>query len=525
MSSSLALKIKATEKSSPQFNFSRLPKDVGLRIPLYNFQVQGAYYLLAMKKAILADATGLGKTAQVIALIELLRYFKEKRNQWIIVATPSTLFQWQDEFDKFSVNFKPLLGNVSRRERIAYYVTGGWDVYILSYQVFIRDWDIIRDLGIRNWIFDDGHFFRHHDTKTATIVKLLTKGASRIIIATATPMQKSPLDIHSLLEALGLTHVFGSRIGFENHYCVMRKVRFFLRNGQDRFKKEFVRARNLSELRQRLYPYIIQRRFKDVGKDLPSLIVKPIWLQLSPQQQELQKQIRQKILQMWTAGEMTWVRNTGFHRMRQICAGTRTAEFPVDFSTKLDAIEQFVEDKLGGEKVLIYSFYKETVRVIAERLRRMGRTDFATITGDMNDHKERERIRNRFLNDPLLKILVGTDCIKTGLNLQSARYLLCVDLILNAQEITQLIGRIRRLGSTVDTVVVYFLLTKGTIEERLWGKLKYESALFDCIFRQKSEVFPVLSNMEMASLLELPLSNLRIDSQKPQDGAVVRSQT
>ncbi len=505
MSYSLALKIKRTSKSNPAFGFDRLPKKIGLRQPLYNFQVQGMFYLMAAKKAILADATGLGKTAQCIGLIHLLEYQKRENNRWIIVATPSTMYQWEEEFIKFGTLPPPVLGCVERRERIAHYVTNFWQTYIISYQTLLRDWDIIRDLGIPNWIFDDAHFFRHHSTKTAVVIKSLTKNANRVILSTATPMQKSPMDIHSLLESLGLTNVFGSMIGFENHYCVMRKVRIFLRSGQERFRKEFVRARNLDELRKRLYPYIIQRRFKDVGKELPSLIVKPVWLPLTPQQAELQKQIHQKTLQMWAAGQTQWVRNTGFHRMRQICAGTRTAEFPVDFSSKLDAIEQFIEDKLGGEKVLIYSFYKETVRVIAERLQRAGRTDFAVITGDVSDKRERETIKQRFLHDPKLKILIGTDTIKVGLNLQSARYLLCVDLILNAQEITQLIGRIRRLGSTVDTVVVYFLLTKGTLEERLWGKLKYESALFDCIFRQRSEVFQPLTDTEMATLLELPV--------------------
>lgn len=87
-----------------------------------------------------------------------------------------------------------------------------------------------------------------------------------------------------------------------------------------------------------------------------------------------------------------------------------------------------------------------------------------------------------------------------GLNLQSARYLLMMDLILNAQETQQLIGRIRRIGGKPH-VVVYPLVTMGTIEEALFRSLSYEAALFDAIFDQNTEAFPKLSAMEIATML------------------------
>lgn len=497
----LSLKIKQAARSHPNFQSSSLP-DIGLIQPLRPFQQQGMLYAYAAKKCIIADATGLGKSAQCIGLISLITHKHNEDDRFLLVAPPPTIIQWSDEFSKFSSIAHPVLGIFGPEERVSNYVSG-FHVMIISYQVLIRDWEMINDLGIRNWIFDDAHFFRHHWTKTAGVVKQLTRNANRIVLTTATPMQKSPMDLHSLLEALGLNRVFGTAVGFENHYCVIRKTRRTLRDGRTFWKKEFVRARNLPELKDKVYPYVIQRTFADVGEELPGLIVKPIWLYLSERQRQLQEQAHKKLVKLWDAGELATIRNKGFHFMRQLCAGTRTAGFKDDSSTKLDAICQFVDDKLGSEKVLIYSFYKGTVRTLVERFKKSGRTDFEVITGDITSKVERERIRNRFLKDPALKILIGTDAIKVGLNLQSARYLLCVDLILNAQELVQLIGRLRRMGATCKNVVVYFLLTKGTIEERLWNRLKYESALFDVIFEQKSDVFPSLDSIELASLMGL----------------------
>ena len=50
-------------------------------------------------------------------------------------------------------------------------------------------------------------------------------------------------------------------------------------------------------------------------------------------------------------------------------------------------------------------------------------------------------------------------------------------------------------------MVVYPLVTKGTIEEALYRSLSYEAALFDAIFDQNTEAFPKLTALELATLL------------------------
>lgn len=289
----------------------------------------------------------------------------------------------------------------------------------------------------------------------------------------------------------------------------MRTVNFAIRHGIIRKRKEFVRARNLDELKQKVNPFMIQRTFMDCGKFLPELIVKPIWLGMTELQTQLQEQLHKRMMEAWDKGELVKIRNIGFHAQRQLCAGTKTLGLETDESTKLDAVIQFVEDKLGeNEKVLIYSFYKKTVAAIADRLTKIGRTDFEVITGDITSKPQREYIRKRFMEDPTCRILIGTDALKVGLNLQSARYLIMVDLILNAQEIMQLIGRIRRLGSKNKNVVLYILLTTGTIEERLFKKLKYEAALYDIVFGKTTSIFPALDSMEIAALMGLPVKEV-----------------
>jgi len=485
-------------------DLSQLFPKIGLKLPLYNFQKKGVLYLYAAKKCILGDNTGLGKTIQIIGLIQAIQNLeKNQNNRWILVVPPSTILQWMTEWEKFSTLEPLTLGIGNRRERISHYMMQGWQFYIMSYQILWRDWEEVADLGIKNWVFDDAHFFRHHNTKTAHIIKdYLIKGANRVILSTATPIMKDVRDLHSLLEGIGLRHVFGSQIGFENHYCQIRKTRHILKDGRAFWKKEVVGLRNKTELKAKLNPYYLMRTFEDVGEELPKLVVKTVRLRLHKDQIKIHEQLRKRMIKAWDSGQFRTVRNKGFHSMRQVCSGTQTMGFEKDVSSKLDAIEQFIADKLGRkDKVIIYSFYKQTVYTICERLKKMNRTDFEYITGDITDKHERERIKQRFLTEKDCRILVGTDAIKTGINLQSARYLIMVDLILNPQEIVQLIGRMRRLGSKEKHVVLYVLLCKGTIEEGIWNRLKWEAAISSVIFDKASDVFPKLTDVELMTLV------------------------
>jgi len=501
MDSKKALYIKHKPED---ISFSSLP-DFGLKKPLRDFQVKGLLYLYYAKKCILADSTGLGKTVQCVALFQLLEKLKEKEfgNRWIIVVPPTVMYQWQEEFRKFTTLPEPVICNVPFRERLNYYI-GDWSqFYVMSYQTLWRDWEYLKQMNIKNWVFDDAHFFRHHSTKTARIVKHLTKDANRVILCSATPIQKNLLDLHSLLEALGLNHIFGSKHAFENRYCVVKLERKVLRDGRSFTKKTVVGIKNVEELKQKLDPFYLKRTFNDVKKELPSLIVKPILLDLYPQQQKLYKQTKNSVLRAWDAGNVKTLINKGFHSLVQICSGTQTAGLDTDCSSKLDLIEDFIQYKLDSDdKMIIYSYYKRTIQTLLRRLRKYSLEDSCvTITGDDRNKFEREEVRKRFQDDPSCRILIGTDAIEVGLNLQSARYLLMVNLILNPQRMVQLIGRLRRIGSKYKTIVVYVLIAKHTIEERLWRKINFEALINDIVFNEKSDVFTSFKHSDIIGML------------------------
>lgn len=450
-------------------------------------------YLYYSKKGILADATGLGKTVQCLSLFQFLEQYTDEDNRWVIIVPPSVVYQWEEEFKKFT-EFSPAVAVGDRDSRIPYYFSPNWQFLITTYQLLWRDWALIADLRIKNWVFDDAHFFKNHDTKTADYVKRLTKGASRVVLSTATPIQKTPMDIHSLLEVFELTHVFGTASGFEKHYCDMRYTIGYRRNGVRYTNREFIRAKNTKELREKLKPYVLKRTFKNVGHTLPKLTVQPVWLDMNKQQVGLYNQKKNTLIKAYDEGVLRKVKNSGYHKMRQICAGTRTAGYEEDSSPKLDAVEFFIKEKLGkGEKVVVYAYYKETVRTLVRRLEKLKNKgeytgSWVTMTGDDKNMASREFAKQQFTNNPSCCVLIGTDAIQVGLNLQVARYMLMMDVIPNAKNIEQLVGRVRRMGGHPH-VIVYPMLMKRSIEESLWRKVKFEAVMSDALFDERGDIF------------------------------------
>lgn len=479
--------------------------DFELKQPLHDFQVSGLFYLYYAKRGILADATGLGKTVQCVSLFQFLEQYTDEDNQWVIIVPPSVVYQWKDEFKKFT-HLNVAIVNGDRQSRIPYYLSPNWQFLITTYQLLWKDWEMLHDLGIKNWVFDDAHFFKNHDTKTAGIVKDLTASANRIILATATPIQKTPMDIHSLMEALHVTYYFGSPIGFENHYCVVRTTTGYGRGGKKFRRKEFIKAKNTGELRRRLRPFCLKRTFKTVGHVLPTLTVQPVWLDMHDVQRKLYNSKKSDILEAYEKGALSRVKNTGYHYMRQVCGGTRTVGMTEDISPKLDTIELFLTEKLSkGEKMVVYAFYKETVRTLVRRLEKLRKSGvytgtWVTMTGDDKDMAHREHAKQEFTHNPNCRVLVGTDAIQVGLNLQAARYMLLVDWIPNAKRVEQLIGRIRRMGGHAH-VVVYPILMRQSIEESMYRRTKFEAVMSDAIFDERGEIFK-LSDNEFIKMLK-----------------------
>jgi superfamily II DNA/RNA helicase len=87
----------------------------------------------------------------------------------------------------------------------------------------------------------------------------------------------------------------------------------------------------------------------------------------------------------------------------------------------------------------------------------------------------------KFRRDAECRVFLSTDAGGVGLNLQAASAVVNFEPPWNPARLEQRIGRVHRLGQAHPVHVVH-LLTKGTIEERVWETLKLKKSLFAGVF-------------------------------------------
>ncbi len=136
--------------------------------------------------------------------------------------------------------------------------------------------------------------------------------------------------------------------------------------------------------------------------------------------------------------------------------------------SRLVKIVNYVDEKLFGQKVVLFTNQDETFRVYYDALKQAFGdevTGFAESIG--ND--ENEINIYRFQSDPECKILI---CDKTGgegRNLQIADYVIHIDLPWNINAIEQRIGRLDRLGRDVKVPVTSIVAYSAeSYEEQLF---------------------------------------------------------
>lgn len=167
--------------------------------------------------------------------------------------------------------------------------------------------------------------------------------------------------------------------------------------------------------------------------------------------------------------------------------------------TQIDPITPESDDKLqafthelralGDEKVVVFSYFKDTARYLYQQLtsdphfaaRRIG-----MISSDVSS-RERQRMIERFAprsnqvrgtdDADALDLLIATDVLSEGQNLQDAGRLINYDLHWNPTRMIQRNGRIDRLGSPHETIQIANIFPAAELEallrlvERIQAKL------------------------------------------------------
>lgn len=482
-------------------------KATPLRLRYY--QAQGIYHLLMMKRLILGDGTGLGKTAQVIGTLCYL-WPKEPANKVIVVTPKSALRQWEGEIHRFAQNVKTFVvaGSLAERRKIyeawAAHPTNTEvkPVLLVNYHLLIRDWTegagradpknpkspvkpglvhgIVQQTQNVVAVFDEATAFKTNTTKTWQVCAQLSGLAYRAYGLTATLLKNNLMEGFSIYKAL-VPDLFTTKTAFMNDYCVTRLTRV----AGGRQVPLVVGYRNLQHFRDKIDPFFLGRPKHVVSDELPTLITKEIACELSPAEELKYSEALSGVFEMGDGTVKDYEEHKAFVSLiycQQVVNSLATLKFEAggeietglyrDEYLKIDklgakeqALLDLIVDELDDEKVIIYTRFEKMVTRLQHILAE-AKIKSVRITGREDDKARR---RNQEVFQDLTsdtKVIFITDAGSEAINLQAASAMIFYDAPFSWGNYVQLLGRPIRIGSPHQHIVCYHLVAERPREKK-----------------------------------------------------------
>ncbi len=194
----------------------------GLGGELKPFQRAGVSYLLARRRAFLADEQGLGKTIEALAAIEAAG-----ASPAVVVCPASLKLNWLRELERWlpQRSARALSGNGSGSGARA--GSGGGtqapaaDITVVNYDIVAARLQELCALRPRALVLDESHYCKNAAAKRTQAVQRLSAAVPRdglVLALSGTPVTNRPAELISQLRILGRLEEFGSGVRFGQRF-------------------------------------------------------------------------------------------------------------------------------------------------------------------------------------------------------------------------------------------------------------------------------------------------------------------
>ncbi len=481
-----ANRLQAGQPDSELRSLSHLDEE---NVKLLEHQVDAAHRALFEMdgKALLADEVGLGKTIEVGMILKEMHH--RGTDDAILILTPAQLAQqWQAEMlEKFGLKFTcnyddNFAGFDAHDHIIASIDTAKSDRHRST--VLARDWDVL--------VLDEAHYVKNEETDRYALLDKLSYDYAFFL--TATPIQNDVTDLYNIISLLR-PGLFGTRETF-HHYFVNKSQETLV---------------NRNELQNRLREVMIRNRREETDIDFTPRNVTTRTFTPSPAERDLYEAVTeyvrgayresqgQKLVLMTLQKEVVSSpaalkgtverqldseggRPAHADKLEEILERIDAVETP----TKLDRVQRITQEareRVDKGRVIVFTQFRATQRKLLETLAEEGYTTHAFHGGHSSD--EKEEIVKRFEDEG--GVLVSTDAMNEGRNLQFCNVMVNYDLPWNPMKVEQRIGRIHRIGQDRE-VYVFNIALEDTIEEYVLERLYHKIDLFQQSVGELSEI-------------------------------------
>jgi hypothetical protein len=459
---------------------------------LRDYQREGVGWMEFLRRfsfgGCLADDMGVGKTAQVLAVLETRRALRESGEPVapsLVVVPKSLVFNWKQEAERFTPKLRVLDYTGTARSTAA---VADHDVILTTYGTLRRDAARLKDVEFDYLVLDEAQAIKNAGTESAKAVRLL-RGAHRLALS-GTPVENHLGELWSLFEFLNP--------GMLGAASVFKLVGGAARNPSEETRQLLAHA---------LRPFLLRRTKAQVARELPEKTEQTVYCEMEPAQRKLYNELRQHYRNsLLHRIETDGLAKSKMHvleallRLRQAAChpGLLDPKRKGEGSAKLDVLLDQLREVLDeGHKALVFSQFTSLLAIVRERLDKQGIV-YEYLDGSTRDRQARVE---RFQNDPACPLfLISLKAGGLGLNLTAAEYVFLLDPWWNPAVEAQAVDRAHRIGQTRQ-VFAYRLIARDTVEEKVLELQQTKRNLADAILGAENSIMRNLKREDLELLL------------------------
>ncbi|KAJ9704139.1 hypothetical protein PVL29_005430 [Vitis rotundifolia] len=527
---------------------------------LYPHQRDGLKWLWSLhcqgKGGILGDDMGLGKTMQICGFLAGLFHSCLIRRA-VVVAPKTLLSHWIKELTAVGLSEKTreYYGTCTKtRQYELQYILQDKGVLLTTYDIVrnnskslcgdnrFHDKRSEDDFTWDYMILDEGHLIKNPNTQRAK--SLMEIPCAHRIVVSGTPIQNNLKELWALF-----SFCCPELLGDKNWFKV--KYESPILRGNDKHasdREKHISSRVAKELRERIQPYFLRRLKNEVfheddASETAKLSKKNeiiVWLRLTSCQRQLYEAflnseivlsafdgsplaaitilkkicdhpllLTKRAVEDVLEGMDSMLNQEDLGMASKLAMHLAAVSERDDFLEKNDNISckmSFILALLDtlipeGHNVLIFSQTRKMLNLIEELLISNG-YKFLRIDGTTKAN-DRVKIVNDFQDGVGAPIFLLTSQVGgLGLTLTKADRVIVVDPAWNPSTDNQSVDRAYRIGQTKD-VIVYRLMTCGTIEEKIYRKQIFKGGLFRTATEHKEQT-RYFSQQDLQELFSLP---------------------
>lgn len=461
----------------------------GFKGELRDYQKKGVSWMHTLSEnalgGILADDMGLGKTIQMLAVFSIFTQNKElekEKGPSLVVAPKSLVFNWRNEFEKFTPKLKVLtyFGN-DRKEQLK--DLKKVDVILTTYHTLRNDVESLKEVPFYFFILDEAQNIKNPRSQLTMATKMIK--SEKKFALTGTPIENSIGDLVSILSVVNpglITESLGQRM------------------------LKLTEPEDLRRFSKALSPFILRRTKEQVLKDLPTKTEQVLYCELSEEERNKYNEIKNYYWQKLNSKiKDNGIKNTKIEilgallRLRQISCHmglvdkTKLGEPSAKFDLLIEQIQTLINE---GHKALIFSSFTSLLKILSQQLREKN-IHFEYLDGQTKDRAE--RVNNFQTNEQISLFLLSLKAGGVGLNLTSADYVFIIDPWWNPAAESQAIDRCYRIGQT-KSVFAYKMIAKNTVEEKILKLQERKKILAENVISSDANILKELSLDDLSDL-------------------------